>query len=178
MPVIGKCHKCLEINLVHFVLAQFHSKKAMGQPLCFDIEYWRSCGPFHLSGAKWKYLHRITVTFLNFNRIKFHLNGFQPHHPPVILTIHTVTCVHCSLFFHHVNFFHHRRRHFFWNIWFKRGSVVYSWIYQFFSFFSCERNASGKSNCNRSFRGQPAGWNRLLLVTCTSTRVLPYKSTN
>ena len=29
----------LNINPVRVVLAQFHSKKAMGQPLCFDIEY-------------------------------------------------------------------------------------------------------------------------------------------
>ena len=39
VPVIGKCHKSVETNLVYFVLAQFHSKKAMDQPPCFNIEY-------------------------------------------------------------------------------------------------------------------------------------------
>ena len=42
-----------------------------------------------------------------------------------------------------------------------------------------QRDASGKSNCNRSFRGQPSGWNRLLVVMCsTSTRILYLISTN
>ena len=29
LSVIGKCHKELEINLVYFIVAQFHSMKAM-----------------------------------------------------------------------------------------------------------------------------------------------------
>ena len=33
------CHK---IDHLLFVLAQFHPIKTMGQPPCFDIEYWRS----------------------------------------------------------------------------------------------------------------------------------------
>ena len=41
-----------------------------------------------------------------------------------------------------------------------------------------QRDTSSESNCNRSFRGQPSGWNRLLVVMCTSTRVLPLISTN
>jgi len=40
-----------------------------------------------------------------------------------------------------------------------------------------QREASSESNCNRSFRGQPSGWNWWLLQLCKSTRVLPYKST-
>ena len=32
------------------------------------------------------------------------------------------------------------------------------------------------SSCDSNFRGQPSGWNRLLVVMCTSTRVLPYKT--
>ena len=36
---IGKFRNQLEINLVYFVIAQFHSKKAMNQSPCFDIEY-------------------------------------------------------------------------------------------------------------------------------------------
>ena len=36
-----------------------------------------------------------------------------------------------------------------------------------------QRDTSSESNCNRSFRGQPSGWNRLIVVMCTSTRVLP-----
>ena len=137
---IRKCHMCLKTNRVHFVVAQFHSKKAMIQSPCFDIEYWGSYGPFHLSGAKWKYLHRITITFLIFNRIIFHLNGFQPHHQPFILPIHAVIFVHCSLFTPHVNIFHHRRLTFFFKIFGSNVvSVVYSWIYQFFSFFPSDR---------------------------------------
>ena len=39
--VIGKCHKCLKMNLVYFVIAQFHPMKTMShvQTPCFDIEY-------------------------------------------------------------------------------------------------------------------------------------------
>ena len=33
------CYKFLEINLVYFVLAQFHPMKTISQPPCFDIEY-------------------------------------------------------------------------------------------------------------------------------------------
>ena len=117
------------------------SEKAMSQPPCFDIEYWRSYGPFHLSGAKWKYLHRIAVTFLIFNIIIFPLNIFQPYPPPVILTTRMLDSIILSLRTLWMKF-HHRRRHFFVNSFFKYlgsnvVSNVYSWIYQFFSFFSC-----------------------------------------
>lgn len=47
----------------------------------------------------------ITLTFLISNKIIFLLNSFQqkqPHHPTIVPTIHMVTCVHCSLFIHHV----------------------------------------------------------------------------
>jgi len=93
---IGKCHKCLEINLVHFFLAQFHPKKTMSQALCFDIEYWRSYGPFLFNKLKWNKIqssfivHNINYSnFLNiFNKIIFRFDGFQPHHLPVISTIY------------------------------------------------------------------------------------------
>ena len=94
---IGKCHKCLETNVVHFVLPQFYPIKTMSQSPCFDIEYWRSYGLFHLSGAKYKILHRIVVTFLIFNIIIFHLNGFKPHHLPFIPTIHMLVSINKSL---------------------------------------------------------------------------------
>ena len=32
--------------------------------------------------------------------------------------------------------------------------------------------ASSESNCNRNFQGRPAGQNRLIVVMCTSTRIL------
>ena len=61
-PSIRKCHKCLEINIVYFALVQFHSKKAMSQPPCFDIEYWRSYySPFLSRNENTNYLHRITL---------------------------------------------------------------------------------------------------------------------
>ena len=67
-PSIGKCYKCLETNILHFVLTLFHPKKAMRQSPCFDIEYWRSYGPFLFIRIaveqNTKYLHRIAVTFL------------------------------------------------------------------------------------------------------------------
>tara|TARA_B110001452_G_scaffold224549_1_gene198176 strand:- start:259 stop:507 length:249 start_codon:yes stop_codon:yes gene_type:complete len=37
--VIGKCHKCLKVNLIDFLQAEFHLMKTMSQPPCFDIEY-------------------------------------------------------------------------------------------------------------------------------------------
>ena len=75
-----------------------------------------------------KYLHRITVTFLIFNRIIFRFDGFQQHHPPFISTIHTVMFKLCSLCFHYVKFPPCGRRHlnkflFFSNV----VSVVCSW---------------------------------------------------
>ena len=118
------------------------SKEGNEPTPCFDIEYWRSYGPFHLSRAKYKILHRIAATFLIFNIIIFPLDGFQPHHPPFISTIHTVILKHCSLFFLLcqvstivvVTFFLN-----FWLIlvqtWFQSCTLEY--IYQFFSFFSC-----------------------------------------
>ena len=56
------------------------------------------------SGANSKILHCIAVTFLIFNIIIFPLDGFQPHHPPFISTIHPVILKHCSLCFHYVKF--------------------------------------------------------------------------
>ena len=41
-----------------------------------------------------------------------------------------------------------------------------------------QRDTSSESSCNRSFRGQPSGWNRLLVMMCTSTRILYPISTN
>ena len=68
---IGKCHKCLERNLIYFFLAQFHSKKTMSQSraLILNIEgaVDHSC-LINCSGAKYKI---FTVTFLIFNRIIF-----------------------------------------------------------------------------------------------------------
>ena len=37
--VIRKCHKCLERNLVYFILTQFFPRNAMSQPPIFDSEY-------------------------------------------------------------------------------------------------------------------------------------------
>ena len=76
----------------------------MSQVPCSDIEYWGSYRPENRSGAKYKILHRIAVTFLIFNIIIFPLDGFQPHHPLFILTIHVVILKHCSLCFHYVKF--------------------------------------------------------------------------
>ena len=63
--------------------------------MCFDIEYWRSCRPFlATTQLQWikiykKCLHCIAVTFWLPNQLEFELDGFQPHHPAVILT----TCI-------------------------------------------------------------------------------------
>ena len=51
------------------------------------------------SRAKYKI---FTLIFLISNRIIFHLDGLQPHHPTVMLSIHTVTCAQCILFIHYV----------------------------------------------------------------------------
>ena len=62
---IKKCRKCLEINLVYFVLAQLYPRKAMSQPSCFDIEYWKNYRPFLCKQSQLikmkKCLHRITL---------------------------------------------------------------------------------------------------------------------
>ena len=56
-----------------------------------------------------------------------------------------------------------------YNTVYHKSSVLFKkCIWYFFNATASE------SNCNRSFRGQPAGWNRLIAVMCTtSTRVLP-----
>ena len=93
-PSIGKCRKCFESNPVRVFLTQFHSKKAMSQVPCLDIEYAKSYGPFLATKSKveqkTKYLHRIAATFLISNRIIFRFDGFQPYHPPFIPTIHII----------------------------------------------------------------------------------------
>ena len=100
---IGMYHKCSEINLVYFVLAEFYPKKAMSQPLCFDIGYWRSwCYRPFLSKTitvkeNAKHLHYITITFLIMNKIIFCLNFFQTHHPSVISTIHMFISINQTL---------------------------------------------------------------------------------
>ena len=43
---IRKCHECLEINCVWFVLAQLHPKNAMSQPPFYKIDYSGSYRPF------------------------------------------------------------------------------------------------------------------------------------
>ena len=58
---IGKCLKSLETNLVYFVLPQFHSKKAMSQCPCFDIEYWGSYGLFLSNKLQW---NKIQSSFI------------------------------------------------------------------------------------------------------------------
>ena len=40
-----------------------------------------------------------------------------------------------------------------------------------------QRDTSSESYCNRNFRGRSSGWNWLIVVMRTSTRVLPYKNT-
>ena len=87
------------------------------------------------NGAKYKI---FTVTFSIFNKIIFHLDGFQLHHSLVISTIHMVTCVHCSLFIHHIKF-RHGQFHFFGTFfWFKRGSSRVLLKYpKNFDFFLC-----------------------------------------
>ena len=73
----------------------------MGQPPCFDIEYWRSYRPFlsctcliNRSGAKYKI---FTVTFLILNRIIFRSDGLQTKILPFILTIHMPVFINQSL---------------------------------------------------------------------------------
>ena len=61
---IGKCRKCLERNLVYFLLAEFHPKKAMSQPLCFDIEYWRSYRPFLSKKLQWNKIQSSFIVLL------------------------------------------------------------------------------------------------------------------
>ena len=58
----------------------------------------------NLSVIKYKIL--FTVTFLIFNKIIFRFDGFQAHHLPVILTIHILILMDCSLFIHYVNIHH------------------------------------------------------------------------
>ena len=64
VPDIRKCHKSLDINLIYFVLPQFHSKKAMSQPPCFDIEYWRSHSPFLSGKLQWSKIQNIYIVSL------------------------------------------------------------------------------------------------------------------
>ena len=98
---IGKCLYCMKSHPVRFVLAQFCPKKAMGQAPCFDIEYWGSYGPFLSNKSQWNrilmYVHRVALTFLIFNRIIFRFDGFQPHHCPVISTVHMLVSINQTL---------------------------------------------------------------------------------
>ena len=55
---------CMKINPIRFVLAQFYSKKAMIQPLCFDIEYWRSYSPFLSWKLQWSKIQNIYIVSL------------------------------------------------------------------------------------------------------------------
>ena len=81
------------------------------------------------SRAKYKIFNLI---FLISNRIIFHLDGFQPHHPTVILSIHTETCAQCILFIHY---------------YVKLPIVDIISLFRYFSFlnqtwiFSCEKSA-------------------------------------
>ena len=139
VPVIGKYHKCLKTNLVHFVLAQFHSKKAMSQPPCFDIEYWRSHRPFLSNKSQWSKIQNIYCNFFNFQYNNIPLQwvsiasstGHSNYSYGIIYELQPVY-LSCQVWPLSFNFF---------GIAFLKvfGSnmvpVAYSWMYQLFSFF-------------------------------------------
>jgi len=62
---IGKCHTAMKIHPVQFVLPQFYPIKTMRQALCFDIEYWRSYGPFMSNKSQWSKMQNIYDNFFN-----------------------------------------------------------------------------------------------------------------
>ena len=129
---IKKCRKCLEINLVYFALKIFYPKKAMSQAPCFNIEYSRSHRLFLSRKLKveqnTKYLHRIALTFLNFQYNNIPLQfistaSFGGHSECFDDYIHVLWTV-----FFVISSFHHGRRHFIFDFFCSNVvSVVYSW---------------------------------------------------
>ena len=64
---ISKCHTATKIQPVYFILAYFYPVTAKSQPRIYDIEYWRSYGPFQ---SKTPQLIKIRiVTLYNFIEI-------------------------------------------------------------------------------------------------------------
>ena len=61
-------------------------------------------------------------------------------------------------------------------LFFRVLTGIYNTVYRSASalFKKCTRYSFQR---NRSFRGQPSGWNRLIVVMCTFTRILTYKPT-
>ena len=53
-----------------------------------------------------KYLHRIALTYLNFNIMIFNFDGFQPHCSPVVLTTRMLTLMRCRLFIFYFKLHH------------------------------------------------------------------------
>ena len=53
---------------------------------------------------------------------------------------------------------------------YSAASAIFAWCTRYFF----QRDTSSKNNCNRNYWGQPSGWKRLIVVMCTSTRILPY----
>ena len=87
--------------------------------------------------------------------------------------------------------YHHRKKVYvawYWNLRFEMRCIFkylleqYNMVYHVSvcSFLLLAENvpvlfshkASSESNCNRNFQGRPAGQNRLIVVMCTSTRIL------
>ena len=140
-PSIGQYHTAMKIQPVRFVLPQLFSKKAMSLSPCFDIEYWRSYGPFLPKQSQWSKNQNIYWTFLIFNRIIFRFHGLQPHHSPFIPIIRILISINkllsTLLLISTMVIFTSSLTFFFKYLGSNVVSNVYSWIYQFFSFFSC-----------------------------------------
>ena len=135
VPVIGKYHKCFKTNLVYFKLAQFHPKKAMSQPPCFNICY----RPFLSRKLKWSKIQNIYCNFLN----------FEYNNIPIRLVSTASSTIYSDYSYGIV---YQPQLEYFeteipsWSVSLLRNAffeilgsnvvpVVWSWMYQFFSFF-------------------------------------------
>ena len=110
------------------------------------------------SWAKYKIFASDIIIFL------LVLDGFQPHHPPVIPTTHMVILINCSLFIHYVKFL---PSSFFY-------TVVIRVIPGTFHFLTQPVIFSCVSNYNRNCWGQPAGQKCLTVasLSCGVTGII------
>ena len=135
-PSIGKCHTAVKIQPVYFVLAQFYPIKTMSQPPCFDIEYWRSYGPFLSNKSQWSRIQSVYIVCCNSSSKALITKPVVPLSTSSSTVYSDHSCAHIYELIME-NFaveIHHRRRHFFFNVflWYRS----YKYFTRYFSFLN------------------------------------------
>ena len=94
---IRKCLYCMKTHPIQFVLAQFAQRRQWTNPRLLILNIEGATDHSCLENHRWAKYKIFPVTFLIFSIIIFRFDGFQPHHLPLILTIHMLVSINQTL---------------------------------------------------------------------------------